>query len=213
MTYSIIAICNLALGEVPHKSIASLDERSLAAAKCKEHYPAARDELLESHPWEFLAKRVALAAVTDDRPSEWACAYAVPGDMAYPRRVLPPQDGAGFATVGQAVAIGMVPAVLAARIPYVIEAGILYTNQPGAILDYSRSDIGEDRFPATFVRALALDLATRIVMPLAKSRTRQGDLIRAAETAKQRAMAQDSNRSPRDDTGYVSEAARARGAC
>jgi len=217
MPQSIISICNLALVEVPSKSIASLDEQSLAAAKCREHYPAARDELMELHDWEFLARRVALAAVPNDRPTEWAQAYAVPNDMLYPRRVLPPQDPAlavgAFATVGQRPASCWPHAGggEATRIPYVIEAGTLYTDQPNAVLAYSRAGVTEDRFPQSFVRALSLDLATRIVMPLIKNRARQGDLIKAGETAKQRAMAQDLNRSPHDRTGYVSDAARARG--
>ncbi|WP_157215861.1 hypothetical protein [Flavisphingomonas formosensis] len=215
MATSIISICNLALVEVPSKSIASLDEQSLPAAKCREHYPAARDELMELHDWEFLAKRVALAAVPNDRPTEWACAYAVPNDMLYPRRILPPQDPAlavgAFATAGQRAApCWHHGGGEALRIPYLIEAGILYSDQPNAVLAYSRSGVTEDRFPQSFVRALSLDLATRIVMPLIKNRARQGDLIKASENAKQRAMAQDLNRSPHDRTGYVSEAARAR---
>jgi len=216
MAQSIISICNLALVEIPSKSIASLDEQSLAAAKCREHYPAARDELMEFHDWEFLAKRVALAAIANDRPSEWAHAYAVPSDMLYPRRLLPPQNPAlaagAFATVGQRPAPCIHPGAEATRIPYAIEAGILYADQPNAVLAYSRAGVGEDRFPQSFVRALSLDLAARIVMPLIKNRARQGDLIKASETARQRAMAQDLNRSPHDRTGYVSDTARARGA-
>jgi len=48
-------------------------------------------------------------------------------------------------------------------------------------------------------------------MPLIKSRERQGDLIRAAEAQRQRAIAADRNRVPDGDPLYLSESARARG--
>lgn len=215
MAYTILSICNLALGEVPHKSIASLAEHSLAAAKCTEHYPQARDELLEVHGWEFLARRQPLAAVDNDRRSEWAFAYALPSDLAYPRRILAPEDGAAAAAFGT---VGQRPAPVRAPwqgdpglIPYAIAGSVLFTDQPHAVLDYSRAEISEARFTPAFARALALDLAARLVLPLIKSRARQSDLIRAAEVQKQRAIALDANRVPRGEADYVSEAARARG--
>jgi len=133
-----LSICNLALGEVPHKSIASVDEASLAAARCAEQYPQALGELIEAHDWEFRRRRVALAAVGNDRPGEWAFAYALPADCATPRRIVAPQDGAGFGTVGQmpaqtAYGFGGDPC----SIPFEIAAGIIYTGQAGALLDYT----------------------------------------------------------------------------
>lgn len=215
MPYTDLAICNLALGEVPHKSITSMNEQSLAAAKCTEHYPQARDELLEAHPWEFLMKRAALAVVDNGRAREWAFAYALPADLATPRRILPPDEadgGAAFLTVGQRLAPSLSPwQGDPFLIPYTIAGGVLFTNQQNAVLEYSRTGISESVFTPSFARALALDLATRIVLPLIKNRARQGELMRLAELQRQRAIAMDENRVPQGEAPYVSESARARG--
>jgi len=51
-------------------------------------------------------------------------------------------------------------------------------------------------FPAMFARALALELASRLVMPLINKRERQGDLIKRAEVARDRAISDSRNRDP-----------------
>ena len=147
-SYTALSICNLALGEVPYKLMASLDEQSLAAATCAIHYPAARDEMFAWHNWEFLKARVALAGVTNDRPTEWVYAYALPIDCSTPTRILPPENAAAgdYMLVGQRHA----PALGAWNgdprlIPFAIEDGTLYTNQPGAVLAYTLLASGPSR--------------------------------------------------------------------
>ena len=65
-------------------------------------------------------------------------------------------------------------------------------------------------FPASVARAIALELAARICVPILKSETREKTLIGKAELAKQRAQADNLNRRPNRDNDYVSEEERAR---
>jgi len=59
-------------------------------------------------------------------------------------------------------------------------------------------------------RAVALELAARLAMPLKKSRELKKEKVAEAEVARQRAIAESENRSPRRQTDYISEADYAR---
>jgi hypothetical protein len=91
------------------------------------------------------------------------------------------------------------------RIPYVIAGSTLYTNEPGASLEYARYDVDIPLLPPSLRRAMSLELASRLAIVLPKSRDRQGELVKAAEIQKQRAMAINFNRQPHTSSGYVSE--------
>lgn len=192
-----LSVCNQALAELPDAPIAALDEKSLQARECGRVYDACLAGLLEAHEWSFANKRVVLAALANDRPNEWLYAYALPTDMGTPRSVLPPN--------------GTIPLPWAyLQNNYLTESGILYTNQAMAVLDYGASSVAESVMPAKFVRALVLDIASRIAMPLIKNREIKGDLIKQFEVEKERAIAIDMNRQPQGYPPYIGEAEYAR---
>ena len=197
---SAVEIANMALAEISAAPIQSFNEDSLEAREVRRFYAQSIGKLLEPWDWSFANRRAALAALFNDLPLEWRYAYALPGDISTPIRIVP-TGGAGF-TYGWA---GSVP-----DYPYAINGGILYTNVQDAVLEYGASDLSEDRFPALFVDAVVYELAARLCMPIRKSREMKGDLIKQAETAKDRARADDANRQPLPADGYVSEAIRAR---
>lgn len=209
-------ICNQALAEIFSASIASMDERSVEAQACSRFYDSSLQEMLEGHPWSFANKRVTLAAIANDRPLEWAFAYSLPTDCAKPLRIVPsdqmispPADFAYYGIWGEWQRRGLPWDYGFGRL-YDVEAGKLYGWIDGAILEYVSRDAALSSASALFARALSLDLASKIVSPLKKSRDLKGDLIKQAEVAKQRAIAEDRNRQPQQDAPYESDALLAR---
>lgn len=196
-------ICNEALSEIAADPINSIDEASSSAFYCKMHYASVLEELLGWTDWDWAIRRVTLAAQVNNRPGEWLYRYAKPVGMADALRVLP--------TVTDQVAslpvVGPYPFPAwdaLGRLPFVMADGSIYTNVADAILEYQVNAVDPaviDRFAA---RAAALELASRLAMPIKKSRELKGDLIKQAELAKQRAIAESENRQPKIQTDYIS---------
>ncbi len=206
-------IMNQALAELPSASITAESENSLEARECVRFYEQSMREMLESHDWGFATRRIALAAVTNDRDSEYTYAYAVPSDMGTPRKLIPDFEGTGL---GIPIEGPFSPPYYeiwgtfgALSEPhFIIENQIIYSSLENATLEYGVATVSEAVMPAMFARALSLELASRIAMPIKKDRVLKGDLIKAAEAAKDRAMADDMNRSPRYQAiEYMSEVA------
>lgn len=199
MGFSKLEIWNMALAALPESHVDTIDERSLGAEACAREYPNALELLLEDHDYDFAVVRAPLAQVVNDRAAEWPFAYALPEDMARPRHLLP--YSAGDAPVTAAYSwVGRLRGG-EHRVPFRMAGDRIYCRIESATLEYVSKSPGEARFSAMFARALALELATRIVMPIKKDSKRQGELIRLAETARDRAKASDMNRdqeSPRD---------------
>jgi len=206
---SLLDIYNAALGECPAGTIASVNEKSQSAYECNRVGPQVIGEMVEEFHYDFAVTRSGLAVVGNDRGGEWSFAYAVPANMASPLRILPnigTSNGMVPLLAGQTLA----PVIGASfgdpfRIEYEIADDILYCNVSGALLEYVRTDVDVSKFPRMFVRACALEIAQRIVMPLLKSRERQRELAQAAEVMKQRAIADNLNRKPSSTYGYLSE--------
>ena len=209
MPLSLLDIYNMALGECPVGTIASVSEKSQSAYEVNRVGPQVIGEMVEEFAYDFAITRTSLAVTDNDRGGEWSYAYAVPDNLASPLRLLP-----NIATSGGAVPLlagqTLAPVVGEVfgdpfRVRYEIADNILYANVPDALLEYVRTDVDVSKFPRLFVRACALEIAQRIVMPLLKSRERQRELAQAAEMVKQRAIADNLNRKPTSNYGYISE--------
>ena len=208
-----LATCNLALAQVPNAPIASIDENSQGAVECKRAYPQVLGELLEMYPWRFARKRQSLAIVTNDRPMEWQTAFAMPSDIAQVVSIQPDYGvtPAGTLTLlaGQRLAVTVFDGVVPTIVPllpvdgYMIAAGVLYANMLSAVLEYTSTAVDSGRFPAGFRNALAMGIAARVVMPITKSRERQGDLLKAARTAWEHAVTDDANQAPARALDFV----------
>jgi len=189
-----ITICNLALGELRASAIADIAEDSIEAQNCARYYPQCLKLLLERHDWSFATRIASLAELSDNpRASEWLHAYALPADCATPKRLVPPADGA---LVCWPVEWGQA---------FIVEAGLLFTQIAGAILEYSSDDVPEAVMPALFADALAYALAARLAVPIRDSREMKGQLLQQAELAAARAVADDENREPRRDVPFSDE--------
>jgi len=183
----------MALDEVPAEQIQAEDEASIAAEACGRSYQPSLELLLEDFDWGFAIRRATLALVTTDRGNEWAYAYRLPSDLSRPRFILP----FGADEVSSSAPVYPVAGVyrgFEGKWPFRIAGDRLYTNRENGIFEYVTNDPEVSTFTAKFARALALELASRIVMPIKKDRQRQGDLIKAAEVARERAKADEMNR-------------------
>lgn len=193
MPLSRLAIKNMALAEVPTTRIDD-EEDGLAAEVTADIYPAALEELLADYDWDFAVRREPLAATVNAREHEWQYAYALPTDMLRPLRLLP-----YLATETAVAGSPSYPIAGALRgfeghVAYRIAGNVLFSTQEAALLEYVSNSPSEGVFTPLFVRALALELAARVVMPINKDSKRQRELIAMAETAKQRAKADAMNR-------------------
>jgi len=186
-----LAIKNMALDEVPAQRIETEDEASIAAEAAARAYQPALELLLEDFDWGFATRRQVMAEVANERVNEWGFAYRLPSDMARPRALLP--FGANNVSAGSFPAWGPFRQ-LESRLPFRISGQTLHTNREAAVLEYISNAPQPSSFTAKFARALALEIASRIVMPITKDRERQGDLIKAAEVARERAKAEEMNR-------------------
>lgn len=215
-SFSQLEVSNLALAHLPAAPISSVDENSLEARECRRFYPhVIADILTAPHEWSFANARATLAELaTNDRPQEWLHAYGLPTDMSSPIRVLPDLQAAG---VGLPVPLPGEPYAEAWSVsgayyetPYIIDGSTLYSNVDAAIIEYVRNDLTGVNVSQLVVTAAALDLASRIVVPVKKDSDRESKLMAAADTAWQRAMADDQNRQPRNTGQYISEPMAAR---
>lgn len=194
----------MALAELPEQRIDSLDDVNLASDFLNDQYQPAIDFLLEDHDYDFATRREALAQVPNDRPSEWQYTYRLPLDLARPLHLLPYSGADAASAVPIYSWIGRARG-LEARTPFRIANGKLYGNVEGAVLEYASNSVSESAFTAKFARALALELASRVVMPIKKDTKRQGELIRMAEVARERAKADDMNRDRETTRDFIPE--------
>lgn len=204
-----IGICNEALSEIAADPIASIDERSTSAVYCKLHYPNVMADLLTWTEWDFVIRRVTLAAQPNDRKGEWLYRYAQPADMADAIRVLPAVDD----QVHNLPVVGpyAFPAWDAlGKLPFITADKSIYTNVSAALLEYKINEVDPAAIGIKAARAAALELAARLAMPLKKSRELKKEKVAEAEVARQRAIAESENRSPRRQADYISEVEYAR---
>ena len=199
-----IRVCNLALGELRAPAVADPAEISTEMAECKRYYEHCLNLLLERFEWSFATNIATLALLSDNpRPAEWAYAYALPADIATPKRIIPSNavphrhalDFQQWASLAQ---------------PFIVEAGVLYANLEDVALEYSLAEIPESVMPAVFVDALRFLLASHLAIPLRDSRELKGDLLKQAELATERAIADDRNRQPQRDVVAIDDVALAR---
>lgn len=152
---SAVDIANIALSHIGADAVVtslSPPDGSVEAGHCARFLPIARQAALVGANWSFARKRVVLATLTNDS-SSWAYKYQVPSDCLRARKILalddvddPERNGAIFDKFGDA----------------------LYTNQYQATLLYTTDVTDTTKYPADFVTALGMLLASYVAGPLIK---------------------------------------------
>lgn len=164
-------VCNTALAFLKSGlQITNVDtEQTTTARNCRLLYPLKRDELLTWRPWNW-TKVTAQGVVVEQNPNPvWAFSYQKPSDCFLMRRIL----GVSSNTVGtlsfsvpanSLIEVGSLYAPQTdsqySAVPFEVAEGLVFTNQPNAIFEYSQSGIPEGQWPAKFVLALAYALAS-----------------------------------------------------
>ncbi|WP_186425094.1 hypothetical protein [Cupriavidus metallidurans] len=188
-----VDIANLSLGHLGDEAtVASLypPEGSAQADHCARFYPIARDSLLELHTWGFSTTRIKLALLSSGWP-EWDYAYAQPNDMLNSIAVLPPDaiddysapPLAGYCNVPLSAGGAYVPQAYSCETD---DQGnqLIYTDQPNAVLRYTKRVTDVTKFSPLFVTTLSWHLASMLAGPIIK-----GD-VGAAEAKRCAAMMQ-----------------------
>lgn len=143
-------ICNLALAHLGEDHLMSLDDDSREAQFCKRFYDQTRDEVIQSHPWNFAIRRAVLSRLAEAPAFGWAWQYQLPADCL---RILQLNGHDVSKREGR----------------YEVEGGRLLTNDDECAVRYLRRVEDAALFPPLFVEALALKIATRLAKPLTGS--------------------------------------------
>lgn len=178
-----VEICNLALAHLGDSAtIASINppEGSAQAEHCARWYPIARDSLLEMQEWNFATTRALLAELVNPFP-QWQHAYARPTDCLKVLAVLPSDARSDLAESfpRDHFYYGAVPDLLTVYTPqdFTTETDaatgnqIILTNQPNAMVRYTRSVTDTSKFSPLFRDALGWYLAGYLAGPVLKGDT------------------------------------------
>lgn len=159
---SVIDICNLALAHLGDKATVSAispPDGSVQAEHCSRFYPIARGVLLETHPWHFATRRIALTKIsTTELPDSWTYAYSLPNLCIRPQAVLLSESTDD--TLAQ---------------DYELESlsdgsSVIFTNVEDAVLKYTLSVTDTTKYPQLVVVALSRLLASYLAGPIIKGK-------------------------------------------
>lgn len=179
-----VDVFNMALGHVGVSStIADELERSPERVICSRYFDTCRDALFsyKDMEWKFATATVLLADLGDP-PSGWGFRYRYPNDcinaieiIADSQRTLPVDQRPKF------------------DVQYETDGRVILCDIPEATLRYTKRIEEVERWPSSFVEAMAYRLAAMIVMPLKNDAGNRNNLIQLAEQFAQIAMASSLN--------------------
>lgn len=147
-------ICNLALGRIGSAqttvTLITTPGTDPTAIQCNLHYEQTRDALLRSHRWRFASARAELAAAADP-DFEWDNAFNLPDDFLAMKAIYDDsEDDHDY------------------RNHYVIEGKLLLTDEDECSIRYIKQVTTVADFDPLFIEVLVLQLALKLVMPLAQ---------------------------------------------
>lgn len=162
MALSTTKICNASLAKLGSKRINNFEtDATNEAIHCRTHYEMTRDSLLRSHYWRFASGRATLSQDTTDPAFEWDNQFILPNDFMRLKSVFdgdntPPRN---------------------TRRSYAIEGQRLLTNESAVQIRYIKKVIDVTEFDPLFVELLVLQLALKLVGPLAGGDPKLQDVI------------------------------------
>ena len=151
-------------------------EGSAQAEHAARYYPIARNSLLESHTWNFAAKRASLSTTTNTL-EQWEYAYVAPADMMTPVAIISPTAQNDYATrmssgdTPGGITSNYSPTILAGHYTpqqFAVEGIYIYTNQENALLRYQSLITDSTTFSPLFVVTLSWHLASMLAGPIIK---------------------------------------------
>lgn len=172
-----VAVCNLALVHIGQGvAIASLTEKSEAAAQCAFLLPLARDEVLRDYPWPFATRSLALALLATNSSPVWSYAYRMPPDAVKPLGLLDVPEDTPWEIGGDT------------------SGDLLLCDVADAVLSYITRVDDLSRWPSDLVAALAWKLGQYLAPVLARDKGREATCeigyLKASSIAKRNAANQ-----------------------
>lgn len=185
-----IDVFNMALAHVGISStVADESERSPERFACSRFWDTCRDALFayKDMRWRFATARVKLADIGDP-PLGWGYRYRYPNDCI---NALSITSDSGRAVLNE----------YAPKFTIEWEEGgrVILSDTESAELIYIRRIEEVERWPSTFVEAVAYRLAAQIAMPLRNDSGVRAELIQLAEQFAQIAMAASLNEEQPDN--------------
>ena len=206
MVTSKVQICNMALQAAgTRSSIASLDEDSTEANACAAQYDAALEAALQAAHWNFARKQLALTLLKDATtsppgpvPEPWLYEYAYPSDCVQARYIVPQimsEPGLGPSAAPNPFWTGPTVRFLVSSD---VDANgndikVILTNQPQAVLVYTKRIVNVGLYDGQFVQALANYLAALITLGLTGDRARRDAAFKIANDTITQARASNGN--------------------
>lgn len=145
-------IINMALANIGHDAIATVNDDQKDANEMRIHYDTALADVLRSHPWGFAMRRAGLAELPQT-PIGFDHAYAYPVDCIMARRVM----GDRWSW------IRAVPFEIGRSIDGRQKA-VLTNCPPVVVLEYTSSLVQPSEFDPQFITALSWRLAAAVTM-------------------------------------------------
>lgn len=185
-----IDVFNLALGHIGVSStVADELERSPERVICSRYWDTCRDALLsyKDMPWGFATARVTLANIGTP-PTGWGYRYRYPNDSVN-----------ALAIVGGTGRVENIQARPKFTIQWEADGRVILADIDEAVLLYIKRIEEAERWPSSFVEAMAYRLASMIVMPLKNDKALRSDLLTLADQFAQIAMAASLNEGEPDN--------------
>src|SRR5690606_23622503 len=111
-------------------------DREQEALTCKVFYDTCRKKVLSDFAWPFATKRATLNLIEEDPNDEWCYSYQYPSDCVRAIEIFS----------------GVRNNTRQTRVEYEIadngDSSLIFTDEPEAILKYTRDVTNTDRFPA-----------------------------------------------------------------
>ena len=176
MTTTKVSICNVALGLIGDRTIASFDEGTAHAQRCRDFYDQTRRAVLRDHPWSCAKKRAILSPISTYPSFGFAHAFPLPRDFL---RII----DAGCRD-------------------FDIESRHILANTNQINLVYIADNDNEETWDSMLVDAMSLKLASRLAKPNTGSDASGQSALAEYERLIKRARAINAQERPSEDMQY-----------
>ena len=146
-------ICNLSLSRIGAKAVTTAQitaDTDPRAQHCNRHYEQTRDALIRSHWWRFASDRATLVAAAT--PSfEWSNAFDLPSDFLRMKSIFEDNNTTNKTSL----------------LPFALEDDLLLFSESTCKIRYIKQVTDVTDFDPLFIEALVLQLALKLISPLA----------------------------------------------
>lgn len=153
-----LSLANAALGHLVRDTLSSLESNTPGAVQIREQMQNAMESVIEEYDWPFARVVTSLTGVSGIPPRGWSQVYAYPSDCV---KIWHIGDERNIVT--EPFEIGMSPSIGSGTT-------YIFTNKGDAQVRYGSNRVPIERFSPMAFDLVALALAIRCCMPLAKDR-------------------------------------------